>query len=110
MLLATLYRQMVELAPPGESDAYTKPFTGSVATPATKAPEGSGIGVVAHGMGPAVAPAGGPVVEGVVDRVDPDEPIDVRRRDPGRTARIARPASRDKRAGGGPFYTGGGYL
>src|SRR5579884_363973 len=40
---------MVALAPPGESAAYTKPLTGSVATPAMKTPEGIGSGVVAHG-------------------------------------------------------------
>src|SRR6478735_1122806 len=41
---------MVALAPPGESAAYTKPLTGSVATPATNTPDGIGSGVVAQGM------------------------------------------------------------
>ena len=40
---------MLALAPPGESAAYTKPFTGSVATPAINTPEGIGSGVVVHG-------------------------------------------------------------
>ena len=40
---------MLAFAPPGESAAYTKPFIGSVATPAMNTPDGIGSGVVAQG-------------------------------------------------------------